>query len=317
MSLHTFAERRQLDLDHAKPVVEILAEAPLLDGLLQVAVRRRDDSDIDGAGVGGAQGPYLAVLEHAQQAHLHAGLGLADLVEEDRAAVGHFEEALLVLVGPGEGSPLVAEEFALEQRVRERPAVLGDEARFPPRSRVVDRSGDEVLAGSGLAGDQHRRIGLRHLLHHVEDALHRGARADDVLEGVLGLDLAAQVDVLGAESLVRGREIRCELHVLGGQAVRLERPLHVQPELVRFPRLRDVAVDAPVVDGAHYLVEVRLTRQHHPHGLGPDLDGALQELHAAHLGHDVVDDDEREFLAFQQAERRVRIGRGDDVVVVL
>ena len=85
------AERRDRDLHHPEPVVEILAEAPLLHRLAQIAIAGGDDAHIHRPGLGGAEGPDLAVLENAQQANLHARLGLTDLVEEDRAAVGDLE----------------------------------------------------------------------------------------------------------------------------------------------------------------------------------------------------------------------------------
>ena len=47
-----------------------------------------------------------------------------------------------------------------------------------PPSGLVCESGDEFLAGGGLAGDQDRHVGRRHLLDLAEDALRRGAAAD-------------------------------------------------------------------------------------------------------------------------------------------
>jgi hypothetical protein len=41
-----------------------------------------------------------ALLQHAQQAHLHGGADVADLVEEERAAVGQLEAALALLHAP-------------------------------------------------------------------------------------------------------------------------------------------------------------------------------------------------------------------------
>ena len=85
------AERRDRDLHHPEPVVEILAEAPLLHRLAQVAIAGGDDAHVDLPRLGRAEGPDLAVLEYAQQANLHTRLGLTDLVEEDRASVGDLE----------------------------------------------------------------------------------------------------------------------------------------------------------------------------------------------------------------------------------
>ena len=69
-----------------------------------------------------ADAPEGLLLEEAEQLGLERGRHLADLVEEDRAAVGLLEEAPLLLLGVGEGAALVAEELALEQRAPAGPS---------------------------------------------------------------------------------------------------------------------------------------------------------------------------------------------------
>ena len=64
-----------------------------------------------------ADAPELARLEHAQQLRLHVEGQLADLVEEQRAAVGVLERALARRDGAGERAALVPEELALDERV--------------------------------------------------------------------------------------------------------------------------------------------------------------------------------------------------------
>ena len=63
-----------------------------------------------------AHGAHLAVLQHAQQLRLELGRHVADLVEEQRAAVGLHEEAPARRGGAGEGALHVAEQLALQQR---------------------------------------------------------------------------------------------------------------------------------------------------------------------------------------------------------
>src|SRR5262249_57641328 len=47
-----------------------------------------------------------------------------------------------------------AEQLALQDVLAERGAVQRDERLVPPRAVVVDRLGDQLLAGAALAGDQ-------------------------------------------------------------------------------------------------------------------------------------------------------------------
>ena len=76
-----------------EPVVEVLAELAVGDQLLEVAVRRRDHAHVDANGLAAADALELALLQHAQQLDLHVQRHVADLVEEQRAAVGELEAA--------------------------------------------------------------------------------------------------------------------------------------------------------------------------------------------------------------------------------
>src|SRR5882762_8228514 len=55
-----------------------------------------DDARVDDDGLGRADGPDLAALERAQELGLQAWRHLADLVEQERPAMGFLEQALLV-----------------------------------------------------------------------------------------------------------------------------------------------------------------------------------------------------------------------------
>ena len=56
-------------------------------------------------------------LEHSQKLRLDRRAHLADLVQKQCSLVGGLELAGLALGGTGEGALLVAEEFALEERL--------------------------------------------------------------------------------------------------------------------------------------------------------------------------------------------------------
>ena len=83
---------------------------------------------------------------------------VADLIQEDGAAMGGLELADFELVGAREGAALVPEQLALEKLARHGRAVHLDEGPRAPGGEMVDRPGDEVLPGAGLAGDEHRDV---------------------------------------------------------------------------------------------------------------------------------------------------------------
>ncbi len=202
---------------------------------------------------------------------------LADLVEEDRAAVGGLEASGLALVGAGEGTSLVTEELALEQLARDRGAVDLYERRAAPGRVRVDRVGDELLADARLAADEHGDVGAGRLLDDGLDFAHR--RADEQAE--LAFE-PRTVFVAAGRSRCRRRRHRPGparhgldrvLEVLGGV-----RPAHeiVGAGLDRFHDLRAVAVVG-----------------HHDDVAGvAEILGAPQEVDARHAGQ--ADRDQRE-----------------------
>ena len=126
---------------------------------------------------------------------------LADLVEEEGAAVGELEAAAPLLLGPGEGSALVAEELALDDGLGQRGAVDRDEGALGAARALVEGAGDELLARSALAGDEHGRLGARDSVYQGEELAHRGRAADDGGGGPALVDAKR----LGASGARRGR----------------------------------------------------------------------------------------------------------------
>ena len=105
------------------------------------------DVDVDPPRLERTDAVDFAELQHAQQLRLHRQRQLADLVEEQRAAVGQLEQARLVVGGAGERAAHVAEQLALEQRLDDR--------------RAVDRHEPAIAARSGAGAARARRAPCR------------------------------------------------------------------------------------------------------------------------------------------------------------
>src|SRR6185503_15283232 len=125
--------------------VEVLAEAALLHLRLHVLVRGGDEAHVRADGPRPADAEELLGLQGAQQLHLHRGRDLADLVQEEHALVRDLEEARLAAEGAAERALLVAEELALEQGLRHRPAVDGHEGLDMAWTQAMDGARDELL----------------------------------------------------------------------------------------------------------------------------------------------------------------------------
>ena len=87
------AERGHPDGKDAEAVVEVFAECLVADGLEQVAVGGRQHAHVGLDRGGPADAVELALLEDAQQLGLRLRRQLADLVEEEGAALGQLEAA--------------------------------------------------------------------------------------------------------------------------------------------------------------------------------------------------------------------------------
>src|SRR5262245_36898018 len=291
------AQRRQRDLDHVEPVVEVFAEARRRDFLLEASVGRRDDAHVGPLVLRASDPPERLLLDHAQQLDLERERDVADLVEEQRALVGELEEALLVVERPGERAAHVAEELRLEQGLRDRRAVHDDERPLAALAHLVDRPGHDLLARPALPGHQDVRAAVGDLRHELEHALHRPARADDPAAAGAGAQLAAQPPVLERERLL------------------LERLLDHQPDLVDLERLGQVVVGAFLHRGDRGLGGGE-GGDHDDHRLGRDLVREAQHVEPRAAGHLDVRDDHVELVALDERARGGDVARGRDLVAL-
>ena len=110
---------------------------------------------------------------------------------------GRLEASPLVPHGAGEGPGDVAEQLALQHALGQGRAVDRHERPVGTRAEVVDRAGDQLLAGAAFAFDEHRGLGVGHLLDQPEDLLHRLALAHDVVQPVGPGKVLAELDQLG------------------------------------------------------------------------------------------------------------------------
>jgi hypothetical protein len=81
---------------------------------------------------------------------------------------------------------------------------------------VVNRAGDQLLAGAGLAVDADSRSCVDDALERAKDLLHRVGFADDVVEAN-ALLLALEVAVFALNALLGDFELRVELRVVDRQ----------------------------------------------------------------------------------------------------
>ena len=94
MSSRRSRSGRHVEGDDVEAEVEVLAEAALADLLLEVLVGGGDDPHVHLDRARAAHGLDVLLLQRAQDLGLGLEAHVADLVEEERAAVGQLELAL-------------------------------------------------------------------------------------------------------------------------------------------------------------------------------------------------------------------------------
>jgi hypothetical protein len=114
----------------------------------------------------------------------------------------------------GERPAPVPEQLALEQRLGERGAVDGQERPLGARPRAMDAARHQLLAGAGLAFDEHRDRRRRRALHECEHRRHRGRAPDDVGKAHPADQIATQGADLRPQALLGRLQAGVELGVL-------------------------------------------------------------------------------------------------------
>ena len=148
-------EGRDMYLFGVYPVIEILPERCAFELPLDILVRRRYYPYVNRVLPVLSDSPDRALLEDTQQLHLLERCELADLIEEERAAVRLLEDALAIGHGAGEASLSVAEKLALKEMIRYGGAVDCHEGPIAPLALIVHKLRNNLLTRAGLPHDEY------------------------------------------------------------------------------------------------------------------------------------------------------------------
>ncbi len=175
------AQRRHVERDHVEPVEQVLAKVAAFDFVFEILVRGGHDADIHLDRFGRTHRLQTLFFQRAQDFGLRLERHVADLVEEQSAAVGPLELTDLVLQHAGETALAMAEQLAFDHLFGNGGAVDLDEGVVGARAGGMDRAGDQFLARTAFSKDQDAAIGGGHELQLLPQRLHRNAFADDAI----------------------------------------------------------------------------------------------------------------------------------------
>src|SRR5579884_2137009 len=83
--LQAFPQWRQMDVHYIDPVIEVFPEISRRYFFFEIAIRSKDESDIDSPFLVAADAAKLAILQHVQQLCLDARIQFANLVQKERS----------------------------------------------------------------------------------------------------------------------------------------------------------------------------------------------------------------------------------------
>ena len=204
----------------------------------------------------------------------------------------------LLLSAPVIRAAHVSEELRVEKGFGERAAVERDKRPFAPRRVHMDRAGDELLARSRFAGDEHGAARRSDGLDELKERQHRRARADDVRKLVRGVQRPLEEDVLLLQPL--SLELAADAHAQLRHRILGLRHVVGRAETERL----DGRVGGG--EGGH----------HDADDVGSDALGFAQQVHPVHLGHPDVGDEDIDPLPLEDVDRRRAVLRDQHVVPV-
>src|SRR5437660_468226 len=96
------AQRGELDAGYGNSIEQIVAELARRHHRIQVSTRRHEHACVDLVPALTSETPHLSSFEHAQELCLQIDFQIANLVDEERAFCGLFEDPFARLGGAGE-----------------------------------------------------------------------------------------------------------------------------------------------------------------------------------------------------------------------
>src|SRR6202030_2504455 len=173
-----FAQRRNRSGKNMEAEVEVFTESACCNGFREIGVGEGHEARVHAKRVCAAEPLEGALFDHAQELGLHAWSECGDFVKDDRAALRHFQAALLASDGTGEGAALVAEKFGLDEFGRKAGAINFQKRRVATRSVLVNPARELILSSATLPGDEQGGGRLGELGGELKNAKRGGIGGD-------------------------------------------------------------------------------------------------------------------------------------------
>ena len=175
----TISQGRHSDCYPINPIEQVLAKFSLCHLARQILVCCADDAHVHLYRSTSADALDNLVLQKAQQFDLQRVRQVANFVEKERATMGRFDLTDRLTDRARKSAAFVAEQLALQQRLRDRRAIDRDERLVGSRTQLMKRMCQEFFAGPTLAQDQDWDIGRREFFNAAAELQHVLVAGDD------------------------------------------------------------------------------------------------------------------------------------------
>src|SRR5574337_357355 len=218
----SLAERRDHNGDNVQPIEQVLPQETVFDRLDRIPIGRSDNANVNVDLVFPPKPSERLALQDTRKFRLGWQLHLGDLIQEDGPAVRQLKTAGPPVYRPCKRAPLMTEDLALQQTLRDSRAVDRYKRTICAWALSMDGSGDQLLPGPALPDEEHGRVAVRDLSDLLEDLLHPEVTAHDPFDAEVLLYLLSQQPIFPA------------------QLNALEGPFHREKQLFAFERLGQV-----------------------------------------------------------------------------
>src|SRR5215472_3554597 len=141
-----FTQRRNFQFEFGQPMIEVVAEAATADEFFQVLVSGGHYSNVNFNFLTSTKAVVGNAVKHAQELYLHLGIKVANFIQEESAAVGHFKVADLLGIGSAESPFLVAKKFTFDKVFGDRGAVHVDPRLVAAQGMAMDGARNHLFA---------------------------------------------------------------------------------------------------------------------------------------------------------------------------
>ena len=185
-----------MNLDRVQAEEKVLPKATGAYFLVQIGVRRGDDSNIHTARLRRPNALHLAAFQDAQQLGLLGERDVGDLVQKKCSPVSQFESSDPIRPRVGESAFHMAKQFAFKNPLRQPSGVHRNQWPRSPAGERMQSPSHDLLPAAMFSRDQNVGVGGADAADQAQHRLHGLGVGDEFRQS-----FRAQQAILGFEPL--------------------------------------------------------------------------------------------------------------------